>query len=123
MKPGVCIRLAPDLFASLEAAASRAGLSKAGWVRQEIVRALPNRSEFHSLPPSPPRRPATIPSADLVEVSTLAAAIARTGGALVQLCRVLRETGHAAHTDTENALADLRSVQSDVARLVSRLSR
>uniref|UniRef100_A0A9E7ZLL7 Uncharacterized protein n=1 Tax=Bosea sp. NBC_00436 TaxID=2969620 RepID=A0A9E7ZLL7_9HYPH len=117
----VYIRLPPQLAVALDAAASEADLSRAGWVRRELARALPEGSELVSLPPSPPRRPAVIPPADLAEVSRLSAAIARTGGAVVQLCKHLRETGHVAHADAEAVLADLRSAQVEVACLVQRI--
>lgn len=118
----VYIRLQPGIAARLDAAASEAELSRAGWVRREIVRALPEGSEAISLPPSPPRRPTTIPADELVEVSRLSAAISRTGGAVVQLCRALREGCHPFHDDAERVLADLRAVQGDIGRLVARLA-
>lgn len=126
MKPvAVFIRLPSGLAAALDAAAVEALLSRAGWVRQRIAEALTTHSDFSkliSLPPSPPRRPATIPAEDLVEVSNLASAIARTGGAVVQMAKSFRESGHPAHADVEEVLADLRVAQADVARLVGRLS-
>lgn len=118
----VYIRLQPGIAARLDAAASEAELSRAGWVRREIARALPQDSEAASLPPSPPRRPIAIPPADLAEVSRLSASLSRIGGAVVQLCRAYREGGHVYHADAEAALAELRAVQADVGRLVVRLS-
>lgn len=120
----VFLRLSPQLSAALDAAAAEAPLSRAGWVRRAVVEALTRSdiSDLPSLPPSPPRRPATIPQADLVQVSNLAAAIARTGGAVVQLAKSFREGGHPLHGDVEDVLADLRVVQADVARLVGRLN-
>lgn len=118
----VYVRLQPGVAARLDAAASEAELSRAGWVRREIVRALPEGSEAASLPPSPPRRPITIPLADLAELSRLSAAISRTGGAVIQLCRVLREGSESFHADAEATLAELRAVQAEIGRLVVRLS-
>lgn len=122
MSRSVYIRLPPGIAARLDAAASRAELSRAGWVRREIARALPQDSEAASLPPSPPRRPIAIPPTDLAKVSRLSASLSRTGGAVVQLCRVLREGGDAVHADAEATLAELRAVQAEVGRLVVRLS-
>lgn len=117
----VFIRLMPQLAAALDAAASEAGLSRAGWVREQVARALPDHGGI-VLPPSPPRRPATIPPQDLAEVSRLSASLSRTGGAVVQLCRAFREGGHPLHDDAEATLAELRAVQVEVGRLVGRLT-
>lgn len=118
----VFVRLPRPLAAALDAAASEADLSRAGWVRREIVRALPNGSELPSLPRSPPRPPTAIPAADLAEVSRMSAAISRTGGAVVQLCKAFREGGHPLHADAEAVLSELRAVQREAGRLVTRLS-
>lgn len=120
-KPSVYIRLAPDLSVALDAASAEAGLSRAGWVRRVMVRALPTGSDFASLRPSPPRRPVVIPPDDLVEVSKLAGAVARNNGAVVQLVRAMRETGHASHQDAEAVLAALRETQGDLLRTVTGL--
>lgn len=122
VKQGVFVRLDRSLFAALDVAAADADLSRAGWTRREIARALPNRSDISSLlPSSPPRRQMVIPGEDLAAVSRLSAALSHTGGAVVQLCRALRETGHANHAHAEAVLAELRLVQADVARLVGHL--
>lgn len=120
-KPAVYIRLDHRLSQALDRAAQGCDLSRAGWVRQQIVRGLPTHSDIGSLPPSPPRRPAVIPAEDLATVSKLTATLGQTGGAVVQLCRELRQHGHVAHSDAEKVLADLRSVQAHMTRLVHRL--
>lgn len=123
-KPSVYVRLEPSIFLALDAAAADAQLSRAGWVRREVARALPTHGDFilPPSPPSPPRRPAVIPPRDLVEVSGLAAALSRTGGAVVQMTRALREAGHVSHGAAEDVLVDLRAMQRDIARLITRLS-
>ncbi len=122
--PSVYVRLDPSIFHALDATAADAGLSRAGWVRRELIRALSATHgdfQLRPSPPSPPRRPAVIPAADLVEVSCMAAALSRTGGAVVQLTKALREARHVAHADAEEVLRGLRTVQRDVAGLVARL--
>lgn len=120
----VFLRLSPQLAAALDAAAAEAPLSRAGWVRRAVVEALATRGDIGGieLPPSPPRRAAVVPPDDLVAVGQLTAAVGRTGGAVVQLCRALRENGHAAHAAAEAVLADLRATQRDLAAVIERLS-
>lgn len=118
----VFVRLRSELSVALDAAAAEAGLSRAGWVRRELARALPEGSEAAPLPPSPPRRPVTIPAADLAEVSRLSASLSRTGGTVVQLCRAFREGGHPLHADAEAVLTELRATQAEVGHLVARLA-
>lgn len=125
-RTAIFLRLAPPLAPALDAAAAADGLSRAGWVRRLIAAGLTTRgdiaSEPVSLPPSPPRRSSVIPPDDLVAVGQLAAAVGRTGGAVVQLCRALRENGHAAHAEAEAVLADLRVCQRDLSRVIERLA-
>jgi len=111
MASQVFVRLRPELATALDAAASEAGLSRAGWARREIARSLPDASEVASLPLSPPRRPTTIPPADLAEVSRLSASLSRTGGAVVQLTKAFRHVDHPLHADAEAVLSELRAVQ------------
>ncbi len=120
--PSVYVRLRSDIAAALQAAAIAADVSAAGWARAAIVAALPTRSDIGSLPRSPRRRPTTIPAEDVAEVSRLVGAIGRATGALIQLTKALREHGHGvAHGDAEMALADLRSVQSDLVTIATRM--
>lgn len=122
----VFIRLRPDIFTALQAAALAAEVSAAGWARGAIVAALPSdiRRDIGSLPPSPRRRPVKIPSEDVAEVSRLVGSVGRTAGALIQLAKALRVDGHGHGRDHfENAVNDLRATQSDLVGIVARLRR
>lgn len=121
--PTVNVRLSAPLSDALAAAAAADNMSRAGWARIRIADALATRGAPRSqLPPSPPRRPPVIPPADLAAVSRLSADLSRVGGALVQFCKVMRQSGHPAYADAESTLAELRAVQSAVLRAVAALS-
>lgn len=117
------VRLIPDHAAALEAVATAEGISPTGWVRAVLVRALPAHSEIHSLPPSPRRRPTTIPPEDVTVVARLVGAVGICSGATIQLARALREAGHPAHGDAELVLRDLRSLQAQLVEVASALRR
>lgn len=122
--PSVYVRMRPELAAALDAAARAQDISAAGWARAAILAAIPahHRSELGSLPPSPRQRPTTIPAEDVAEVSRLVGTVGRTAGAVVQFTKALREGGFGeAHGQAEQALADLRAIQSDLVTIVARL--
>jgi len=119
----VHVRLAPDLAAALDAAATAEGVSPTGWVRTALVRALPAYSEIGSLPPSPRRRASVIPTEDVMAVARLVGAVGLCSGATIQLAKALREGGHPAHGDAELVLRDLRSVQAQLVHVATALRR
>lgn len=117
----VHVRLNPAHAAALDAAATAEGISPTGWVRAVLARALPVHSEIHSLPPSPRRRPTTIPAEDVAAIGRLVGTIGLCSGATIQLAKALREAGHAAHGDAELVLRDLRSVQAQLVHVATAL--
>jgi len=122
--PSVYVRLRPTVAAALEAAALAQNISAAGWARAAIVAGLPDHThrDFASLPPSPRRRPAVIPPADMAEVSRLIGTVGRATGAVVQLAKTLREHGQIdVHAEVETILLDLRATQSELVNIATRL--
>jgi hypothetical protein len=115
------IRLPPDAVSTIAVVADAADLSVSAWVREMLLRSLPARSEYRSLSPTPPQR-RHVPADDLVTVSKLAADLSRTGGALVQMTKTLRETAHPAHLDAESVLGEVRQVQRQLSNLIATMS-
>lgn len=126
MTTTLSIRLTSAVAAAIDAAAEAAMTSRSGWVRREIVQILLDRSRLNGsvripLPPSPPIR-RHIPPEDLAAVSKLSADLSRAGGAVVQMTKTLRETGHRSHPDAEAVLSDLRQVQRQLSGLIATMS-
>ncbi|MGM4990512.1 hypothetical protein [Tardiphaga sp. 841_E9_N1_2] len=104
------------------AAAASAETSVSGFARVAIIRAIPEGASLPALPPSPPRRRAFLPDADVAALSRLMSAVNRLNGAAVQLSKGLREAGHVPeHAAMESAIRDIRDLKIEGVRLFQRL--
>lgn len=115
-------RIDPATGAAIEAAAAVAKTSLSSWIRNAIRAALPEGASLPALPQSPPRRRALLPDADIAAVARLMSAVNRTNGAIIQLSKSFRESGHLPeHEAMESAIRDIRDVKAEGVRLFRRL--
>lgn len=118
MKSAVLVRMPEPLAEAVHASAQARNLSAASWLRGLAADLVDVPAEVR---PSPPRRDRVTVSEDLAEVSRMAAIVERNNGAVVQLCKALRERGDVLHADAEAVLADLRRVAAELHDLVGML--
>lgn len=102
----VLVRMSPALAAAVRAEAEAAELSASAWIRRQIADVVQQPDAVHPTPPARRGRPA--PTEAVVEVRRLQGVLGETCGAMVQLTKALRETGHGAHAEAERVLAALR---------------
>ena len=115
-------RIDPATGAAIEAAAAVAKTSLSSWIRNAIRAALPEGASLPALPQSPPRRRALLPDADIAAVARLMSAVNRTNGAIIQLSKSFRESGHLPeHEAMESAIRDICDVKAEGVRLFRRL--
>lgn len=119
MQSAVLVRMPGPLAEAVESTAKARGLSSAAWLRG--VAADLADAPADTARPSPPKRDRVTVSEDLAEVSRMAAIVERNNGAVVQLCKSLRERGDVLHADAEAVLADLRRVAAELHDLVGML--
>lgn len=109
----ILVRLSDDLHARVDAAAAAANRSSAAWARITLANELRARA-----PIDRKRSPRRAPRPDLSSSEALMKAIVRelgrTGGALVQVCKILREGHCPEHANAELVLHDVRAVTEEV---------
>ncbi|KZD25503.1 hypothetical protein [Tardiphaga robiniae] len=111
-------RADPATGTAIEAAAAAAKTSLSSWIRNAIRAALPEGASLPALPPSPLRRRAAVPEADVAALARLMAAVNRLNGAMIQLSKGLREAGHVPeHQSMESAIRDVRDIKAEGVRL------
>lgn len=120
--PFLSVQITAPIRAALTDAAASAETSVSGYVRDVIVKTLPNGPALPPMPPSPPRRRRHIPDADVAAVANHMAAVNRLNGAMIQLAKSLREAGHVPeHAAMESALCDVRDLKAEGVRLFRKL--
>lgn len=121
-RPFLSVQITEPIRAALTAAAASAETTVSGYVRDVILKAVPNGPALPPLPPSPPRRRRHIPDADVAALANVLASINRLNGAMIQFAKGLRETGHAPeHAALEFALRDVRDLKAEGVRLFRKL--
>lgn len=119
--PGqMLVRLTAEAEAAVDAHAAAAGLTRAAWARGVIAdaAALPveDRRPVHAL------KRTRAPAEDLAAISTLAAWLNRSNGALIQLAAATREAGAAdLRAETERVLAEHDALGARLHALIARL--
>ena len=115
-------RTDPTTGTAIEAAAAAAQTSLSSWIRNAIRATLPEATSLPALPPSPPRRRAVLPDADIAAVARLMAAVSRLNGAMIHLAEGLRETGNVPeHAAVETALQEIRALRAEGVQLFRKL--
>lgn len=118
----LAFRADPEIGAAIEAAAKADDISLSGWLREAARMRLPDTAALPALRPSPPRRRAATPDADVAAVANLAAEIAKLTGAAIQLAKAFRETDSAVeHRTTETIIRELRTSSADLVGVIDRL--
>lgn len=119
--PGqVLVRLTAEAAAAVDAHAAAAGLTRAAWARGVIADAAALPVEDRRPVPTLRRRRA--PAEDLAAISTLAAWLNRSTGALIQLVAATRKAGAAdLHAETERVLVEHDALGANLHALIVRL--
>ena len=114
------LRLSDDLADCVDAAATAANMSSAGWVRTLLADRLLTGAIIDRKP-SPRRAARPELTAAEAEIKSVVRRLGMVGGAAVQLAKALREGRSAEHAAAETVLADLRTVAADTRKLVRRI--
>lgn len=116
----ILVRLSDDLHARVDAAAIASNQSTAAWVRVAVADAL-----CAQVPIDRKRSPRRSPRPDLssaeAEMKALVRALGRSGGALVQVCKSLREGHRPEHAGAEQVLRDVRAAAQDARAFVRKI--
>jgi hypothetical protein len=114
------VRLSDDLHARVDAAAAAAHQSSAAWARTILANELRARAPIDRRR-SPPRAPRPDLSSSEAWIKAIVRELGRTGGAVVQLCKSLREGQHSEHAIAESVLQDVRVVTEEVRRFLRKI--
>jgi hypothetical protein len=121
LRRSLLLRLSDELYARVDAAALNTQQSAAGWVRVLVADALRARA-----PVDRKRSPRRIDRPELscaeAEMKAVVRALGTVGGAIVQLCKVLREADildH--HSSAEQVLLEVRGATEEARKLVRKI--
>ena len=116
----ILVRLSDDLHSRIDSAARSANQSTAAWLRTVAADRLPAQAPMDRVR-SPRRTPPPSLSDSEAALKSLVRESGRVGGAVIQLCKCLREQQRIEHAEAERVLRDVRQMSEEARALLRKI--